>query len=226
MPVTKVGIKAILAIFGVSEARTSNLYWVVSSSFNMDIFEVVFLLYSIRFSNRWFRGFLARHRISLRSITKKAQHVPEDYCRLVVNWLQFNCQNSQPITSSPSNWLETVLCWAVGWYDLSNICNLDETPLPFEYRNGHTYNTIGVKTIWVKETKSGWDRQQASLVLCVFADEINWIPSMVLFHGQGTVYEKESPKYHPKVRVQYYCVYEWWTLSQIFWIIVSTEIRQ
>lgn len=129
--------------------------------------------------------------------------MPEDYRQLVVNWLQFNCRNSQPITSSPSNWLETVLCRAVGRYDLSNICNLDETPLPFEYLSGHTYNTIGAKTIWVKDTKSVWDRRQASLVLCVFADGINRIPPMVLFHGLGTVYEKESPKYHPGVLVEF-----------------------
>ena len=49
-----------------------------------------------RFSNGWFRGFLKRHRISLRSITKKAQKVPEDYELLVVNWLRFNWRNSQP----------------------------------------------------------------------------------------------------------------------------------
>lgn len=158
-----------------------------------------------RFSNGWFRGFLGRFRISLRCITKKAQHVPEDYRRIVVNWLQFNRRNSQPLVSSPnpSNWLETVLCRAVGRYDLCNICNLDETPLPFEYLSGRTYNPVGAKTIWVKESKSGWDKRQASLVLCIFADGVNRIPPMVLFHGKGTVYEKESPKYHPGVLVEF-----------------------
>lgn len=96
-----------------------------------------------------------------------------------------------------------MLCRAVGRYDLSNICNLDETPFPFEYLSGQTYNSIGAKTIWIKETKSGWDRRKASLVLCVFADGINRIPPMILFHREGTVYERESPKYYPGVLVEF-----------------------
>ena len=46
------------------------------------------------FSNRWLRGFLGRHRISLRSITKTAQKLPEYYRILVINWLRFNRRNS------------------------------------------------------------------------------------------------------------------------------------
>lgn len=153
-----------------------------------------------RFSNGWFRRFLSRYRISLRCITKKAQSVPDDYRKLITNWLQFNRRNSQ---HRPFCWLETVLSRAVGRYDLSNICNLDETPLPFEYLSGRTYNPIGSKTIWVRETRSGWDKRQASLVLCIFADGINRIPPMIIFHGQGTVFTKESPSYHPGVIVEF-----------------------
>jgi len=32
-----------------------------------------------RFSNGWFAGFLGRNRISLRSVTKKAQKIPIEY---------------------------------------------------------------------------------------------------------------------------------------------------
>lgn len=156
-----------------------------------------------RFSNGWFRGFLSRFRISLRCITKKAQGLPDDYRQLVINWLRFNRRNSQLQISSPSNWMETVLCRAIGRYDSSNICNLDETPLPFEYLSGRTYHSIGAKTIWVKVTRGGWDKRQASLVLCVFADGVNRIPPMILFHGEGTVYAKESPKYHPDIIVEF-----------------------
>ena len=42
---------------------------------------------SFRFSTGWFTGFLGRHRISLYSITKKAQKVPPQYQTLVLNWL-------------------------------------------------------------------------------------------------------------------------------------------
>ena len=46
-----------------------------------------------RFSNGWFAGFLGRNRISLRSVTKKAQKIPIEYQALVINWLRFNCRN-------------------------------------------------------------------------------------------------------------------------------------
>lgn len=103
-----------------------------------------------QFSDGWVRGFLGRFRISLRCITKKAQGVPEDYRQLVVNLFQFNRPNYQS-----TNWLETVLCHAVGQYDLRIICNPDETTLPFEYLNARTYNSTELKNVWVKKTRSG-----------------------------------------------------------------------
>ena len=134
------------------------------------------------FSNRWFRGFLGRHRISLRSITKTAQKLPEDYRILVINWLRFNRRNSQPRAAC---FWEVSLQHPVGRYELSNICNLDETPIPYEFLDGKTYNPIGEKTIWAKESKSGWGKRQASLVLCIFGDGIPRIPPMIIFHGTG-----------------------------------------
>lgn len=153
-----------------------------------------------RFSNGWFEKFLRRFRISLRCITKKAQKIPQDYYSLVINWLQFNRRNSQP---RPNYWMETVLSRAIGRYHLSNICNLDETPLPFEYLSGRTYDKIGSNTIWVKETRSGWDKRQASLVLCVFADGVNRISPLIIFHGLGERLRKEKEKYHPGVIVEF-----------------------
>lgn len=173
-----------------------------------------------QFSNGWFCGFIGRYRISLRCITKKTQGVPEDYCQLIVNWLQFNRRNSQPpllpnlatdITLSarlskspnPHNSTEIAVSRTIGRYDLSNICNLDETPLPFKYLTGRTYNPIGSKTVLVRESKSGWDKRQASLVLGIFGDGFNRVPPMILFHGQGMVYRKESPKYNPRDLVEF-----------------------
>lgn len=157
-----------------------------------------------RFSNGWFWGFIGRHRISLRFITEKA---PEDYRKLMINWLRSNRRISQPlpVAPAPSNDLEILLIRAVGRYDLSNICNLDETPLPLGYLSGRTYSTIGSHPIWVKELRSGWNtsKRPASLVLCVFADGVNRIPPMIIFDEEGVVYTKESPKYHPGVVVEF-----------------------
>lgn len=73
----------------------------------------------------------------------------------------------------------------VGKYELSNICNLDETPIPFDFLDEKTYNSIGEKTIWAKESKSGWGKRQASLGLCIFGDGISRIPLMIIFYGTG-----------------------------------------
>jgi len=134
-----------------------------------------------RFSNRWFRGFLGRHKISLGSITKKAQKIPSDYEVLILNWLRFNRRDSQP---RRDRYWEVALKRPVGRYELSNICNLDETPLPFEYLEEKTYDLIEEKTVWVKESL-GWDKRQASLVLCVFADGVPRVPPMIIFRGTG-----------------------------------------
>lgn len=151
-----------------------------------------------RFSAGWFGGFLRRHRVSLRRITKTAQMVPTEYLKLLTSWIRFNRRNSQPL-----NAIEIALNRAVGRYDLSNIYNVDETPLPFEYLSGRTYNLIGAKTIWVKETKSGWDKRQATLVLCIFADGYNRVPPMIIFHGTGQQLGREHESYHPGVLVEF-----------------------
>lgn len=159
-----------------------------------------------RFSNGWFSRFLGRYRISLRCITKTAQKIPEDYNNLIISWLQFNRRNSQfdpyAFHLQRTN-IGDGFTRRQNRYDLSNICNLDETPIPFEYLSGRTYNSIGDKTVWVKETRSGWDKRQASLVLCIFADGVNRIPPMIIFHGQGKNLGKEATKYHPGVLVEF-----------------------
>jgi hypothetical protein len=99
--------------------------------------------------------------------------------------------------------MEVVLNRSTNRYLLSNICNLDEIPLPFEYLSRRMYDMIGNKTVWVKETKSGWDKRQASLVLCVFADGVNRVPPMIIFHGKGNVLIRESPEYHPGIIVEF-----------------------
>ncbi|RPA95043.1 DDE-domain-containing protein, partial [Choiromyces venosus 120613-1] len=153
----------------------------------------------LRFSNRWFQGFLERHQISLRAL-------PEDYRRPVINWLIFNRRNSQPssLSASSQSFLPSAsFIPPLNRFATSNIFNVDETPLLFEYLNGYTYNPKGDKTIWVKETRSGWNKRMASLVLCVFADGFNRVPPLIIFHGKGNVYEKEKNLYHPGILVEF-----------------------
>jgi len=124
-----------------------------------------------QFSNRWFRGFLSWHRITLRAITNKASQLPSDYLSAIIEWMRYNRRNSQ--LRSENEFTENDVEVEVGRYRLSNICNMDQTPLPFEYLSGHTYDQQGDKTIWVQGSRqSGWDKRQATIQLTIFADGI------------------------------------------------------
>lgn len=50
---------------------------------------------------------------------------------------------------------------------------MDETLLPFEFLDGQTYGNKGSHTVHVKTCHSRWDKQQATLLLAIFADGIN-----------------------------------------------------
>jgi len=74
----------------------------------------------------------------------------------------------------------------VGRYRLQNICNMDQTPLPFEYLEGQTYSPIGEKTIWAQSSsQSGWDKRQGTIQLTVFADSIPRVKPLIFFRGKG-----------------------------------------
>jgi hypothetical protein len=107
------------------------------------------------FSNGWLRAFLKRKNLSLRQPTKRAQVIPEDYKEKIVSWLQFNRRAQAKFN-----------------FELLEIGNIDQTPILFEFLDNETYDTKGVKTIFVKQTGSGWDRRQATLQIMVHVDGI------------------------------------------------------
>jgi hypothetical protein len=106
-----------------------------------------------RFSDGWFSRFLHRNNITLRIITNQAQETPAQHCEMIINFLCFNRRNSQLRDGSE----DTV--YAVGRYLTSNIINMDQTPLPWEYLEGRTYKTKGNKTVWAKSRQSGWGKR-------------------------------------------------------------------
>ena len=120
------------------------------------------------FSNGWFRAFLKRKRLSLRASTKRAQVVPADYKDKITSWLQFNRRAQDRFN-----------------FELSEIANMDQTPIAFEFLNGKTYDTTGVRTVFVKQTGSGWDRRQATLQILVHADGIQRCKPLLIFHGKN-----------------------------------------
>ncbi|KAI2466459.1 DDE superfamily endonuclease-domain-containing protein [Annulohypoxylon bovei var. microspora] len=87
-------------------------------------------------------------------------------------------------------------------FPLWRILNLDETPIPFEFLDGYTYETTGARTIAVRTDRSGWNKRQATLLLCIDASGRIFKP-LVIFHGSDTKgeYDEERKSYPPGVLV-------------------------
>ena len=160
------------------------------------------------FSNGWLAGFLSRHLITLRFTTNKSQRIPEDYLQAILSWLRFNRRNSQVREGTRDE--EKV----VGQYLLDSICNVDETPLPFEYLDGQTYADKGSHSVQVKASHSGWDKRQATLLLAIFGSGRSRIQPLIIFKGKekyegrrGEHFqrkrEEEMERYDPRVEVRW-----------------------
>ncbi|RPA90090.1 hypothetical protein L873DRAFT_1719449, partial [Choiromyces venosus 120613-1] len=66
--------------------------------------------------------------------TNTASKLPTNFLNTILDWMKFNRHNSK---LQPDNemGLGDIPC-IVGRYQLQNICNMDQTPLPFEYLEG------------------------------------------------------------------------------------------
>ena len=143
------------------------------------------------FSYGWFAGFVRRHNISNRKVTKQATKLPHEYMACVNSFLRFIKRNSQP--HGPS---DMRILMEPSRFTPSTILNLDETPIPFEYLDGHTYEICGAKTVSGKSDRSGWGKRQATLILYIFADGIQRIQPKLIFHGKagptGDIFRREG----------------------------------
>jgi hypothetical protein len=137
----------------------------------------------MQFSEGWFNAFKKRNNISLREPTKKAQVVPEDFKPQIVNWLQFN-RRAQ----------------AKYGFELSEIANMDQTPLQFEFLSSKTYAFKGEKTVFVKSARSGWDKRQCTLQILVHADGKPRCKPLLIFHGASD--KRQHPKW-PALKKEY-----------------------
>jgi hypothetical protein len=158
-----------------------------------------------RFSTGWYNGFRRRYSISLRCSTKRAQKSPEQLEPVLRNWIQYNRRmltiiEGKSIVGIPRGPDVPV----VGRIKLSEICNMDQSPLPFEYLKGRTYAKKGDRTVRLREGKSGHDRRQCTLQIAVFADGVMRCKPLLIFKGKvkGDSRRKtERKRYHPNVVV-------------------------
>lgn len=163
------------------------------------------------FSQGWFHGFLSRHRIVLRFVTNTAQSLPDNYKEQILQWLRFNRRNRiltqlvpPPIQPSPLS-LHYMCNDDQGGIPEHRICNVDETPLPWEYLIGRTYDLKGSKTVWSKSAESGSEKRQCTLFLCIFADGVPRVPPILIFTATtGTkIREKEGHLWDKRVHVEF-----------------------
>lgn len=135
------------------------------------------------FSNGWFRGFLSWHQISLRIVTNKASQLSSDFTDTILNWVRYNRRNSQLRPDDERGLGDQAA--VVGHYRLRNVCNMDQTSIPYEYLEGRTYNKSGEKTIWLQGSQSGWDKRQSTIQLTAFADGEPYVKPLIFFSRNG-----------------------------------------
>jgi hypothetical protein len=93
----------------------------------------------------------------------------------------------------------------IGRIKLSEIANMDQSPLPFEFLKGRTYAKKGEKTVRLKGSKSGHNKRQCTLQIAVFADSIPRCKPLLMFKGKpkSKDYRRrtEEKRYNPGVIV-------------------------
>ena len=107
------------------------------------------------FCDKWFRGFCNRKRISLRRKINASQKTPDQFVNAITKFHQ--------------KFLRERIS---GKFQLKDIANMDQTPLPFILDDNRTYDTVGAKEIWVRIGQSGLDKRQCTVQLTVFGDEV------------------------------------------------------
>jgi len=152
-------------------------------------------IYPLKFSATWFTAFRSRYRISWRMKTNIAQVSATDKIASLQCYLRFIRRNSQL--------RESEVLQDVGRYRLGHIYNMDQTPLPFEFLRGRTYEFKGKKTVWIRALRSSWSKRQATLMLTACADGVLRVKPLLIFRGDPTSasYDTEKLQYDRRVRV-------------------------
>ena len=104
-------------------------------------------------SSRWMSGFMKRYKLSRRRRTKVSQKLPEQTEELLSNFQQYVIR------------LRTEKSFA-----MTNILNMDETPVWFDMAGNFTIDQIGEKTIHIRGT--GNEKNRFTVVLTCAAGKI------------------------------------------------------
>ena len=113
-------------------------------------------------ADHWLRLFLKKNTLLLRRKKQKAQTSEWGHMR--------------------SFWISNIWWKSGGVYQLKDIANINQTPLPFILDNGKTYTNTGVVC---KTGPSGQDKWQCTLHLTAFADGVPTGKPLIIFRRNG-----------------------------------------
>ena len=89
-------------------------------------------------------------------------------------------------------------------FGLHQITNMDQTPLPFSFTDGPTYDTTNSSTVWVRGGGSGLDKRQCTAQLTIFVDGEPRVKPLLIFRGKGKrISLKEQLQYDRRVTVRF-----------------------
>ena len=133
----------------------------------------------VQFSNGWFERFKKRHDLSYRKATSVAQNPPTDKLETVREFHKFIRRNC--VRGAGKKQRENRL----GVWKEAKIANMDQTPMPFVFGGGKTYEEKGAKTVWIRGGQSGQEKRQCTVQLTIFADGVPRIKPMIILRGTG-----------------------------------------
>jgi hypothetical protein len=106
-------------------------------------------------------------------------------------------------TASPPTYLFPPKKTSLRRFPSKLIINLNETPLPFEFLSGYTYNWKKVTTIAGRSDRNSWNKRQATIILYIMANGNTPFKPVIIFYGQRTVLAKKQSYYNPKIEVHF-----------------------
>ncbi|ESZ90371.1 hypothetical protein SBOR_9243 [Sclerotinia borealis F-4128] len=153
-----------------------------------------------------FHRTIGKH-ITHRWFTRYTKEIYQDLY-LLKRWYQFNrrntIRNNNSDAGNPLN--EFINNPRIGRFLLSNIANMDQTLFAFEFGSTEqSYNHKDNNIVFLKESKSRWEKCQATLQIVVSTNNIPRCKSFIIFRGVensgNKIRQRELKKYHKGVDI-------------------------
>ena len=146
-------------------------------------------------SRGWFNAFLNRHKLSLRARSNKKFCSIEERLPGVRKWharLRRRVRRGVQRSTKWGRWLP-------------HNRYIDQVPLTLQDSTDRIYDTTGSEHIWMRASKQGDDKREATLQLCVRLDNDAVQPKpVIIFRGKGLrITEKERAECDPRVIVSF-----------------------